>query len=549
MDKKKLVALLESKLKDRLQQESFSSIEKRLAMAKKGAKASGGGYSGWVKLSGKTWKNKKTGKMMHSQALASHIGGFNDFKIIGESRTNKGYTVVYRDNAFDKTYTAQFPAGITRDTITKTLKKLIRVGLQIVDISPIKEAKLEKEKFTDPDQMRMTEEVFDIFGYEATDFDICPGATSLYKAIVAGDHTDGTPSPEQQDMIVKSAKLHDILFKLEKDVLENGGTEEDLAKAERIADAIMKIADSLDLTGEHNYIQGHVDKIEKKVSGEDIEEAAPGYMHDCASKVVHEAYGEGTCIPEQHTLVKEGNKHVVTHYDVKFENGKVVKDIPVNELKVITSSHHGHKRRKKKKNEGLDPDQMRMEVKDSRTKSKVFKKGDKVKYLGHPATITKVKEYNGRLFYSVSYNKGSGKTKASDILSTSDAITETSLDPKAKKFLDIIKRSKSIRDLKDISVQATPKGNWEVSYKGKSLFTMDGKLLDDETIEKYGLRENESINEDRWGHPITAQGNQTYIQLNKLINMLSGKEKRIAEKAFRAMWDKIKSAMEAEESK
>ena len=55
--------------------------------------------------------------------------------------------------------------------------------------------------------------------------------------------------------------------------------------------------------------------------------------------------------------------------------------------------------------------------------------------------------------------------------------------------------------------------------------------------------------EDRFGHPITAQGNQTYIQLEKLIGMLSGKEKRDAEKAFRAMWSKIKSAMEAEESK
>ena len=39
------------------------------------------------------------------------------------------------------------------------------------------------------------------------------------------------------------------------------------------------------------------------------------------------------------------------------------------------------------------------------------------------------------------------------------------------------------------------------------------------------------INEDRFGHPITAQGNQTYIQLEKLIKMLSGKEKRDAEKA------------------
>ena len=62
-------------------------------------------------------------------------------------------------------------------------------------------------------------------------------------------------------------------------------------------------------------------------------------------------HGAGNCIPEQHTLVKEGKKYVVTHYDVKFNNGKVVKDIPVNELKIVTESHHGHERRKKKKNE------------------------------------------------------------------------------------------------------------------------------------------------------------------------------------------------------
>jgi|TARA_R100000084_G_C4654307_1_gene151816 hypothetical protein len=76
-------------------------------------------------------------------------------------------------------------------------------------------------------------------------------------------------------------------------------------------------------------------------------ETAPGYMHDCAAKVMHEKYGNGDCIPEEHTLVKEGNKYVVTHYDVLFESGKTVKNIPVGELKIITESHHGHKRRKK----------------------------------------------------------------------------------------------------------------------------------------------------------------------------------------------------------
>jgi len=52
------------------------------------------------------------------------------------------------------------------------------------------------------------------------------------------------------------------------------------------------------------------------------------------------------------------------------------------------------------------------------------KVGDKVKYLGHPAVITNVKDYNGNHYYSVSYNKGNGKTKASNILSGSGSITE-----------------------------------------------------------------------------------------------------------------------------
>ena len=80
-----------------------------------------------------------------------------------------------------------------------------------------------------------------------------------------------------------------------------------------------------------------------------IYEAAPGYMHDCASRVIHKEHGAGTCIPEQHNLVKEGKKWVVTEYDVKFDSGKVVRSVPVNELKIVSESHHGHKRRKKKK--------------------------------------------------------------------------------------------------------------------------------------------------------------------------------------------------------
>ena len=51
---------------------------------------------------------------------------------------NKGYNVVYRDKAFDKTYTAQFPAGTSKAEIKRMLKQVVRVGLEIVGITPIK---------------------------------------------------------------------------------------------------------------------------------------------------------------------------------------------------------------------------------------------------------------------------------------------------------------------------------------------------------------------------------------------------------------------------
>lgn len=69
-----------------------------------------------------------------------------------------------------------------------------------------------------------------------------------------------------------------------------------------------------------------------------------------------------------------------------------------------------------------------------------------------------------------------------------DILSEVSLTPKAEKFLDAIQlHDRSIKDLKNITVDATPQGNWSVYYKGKRLGTVNGKLLDDQTIMKYGL--------------------------------------------------------------
>ena len=82
------------------------------------------------------------------------------------------------------------------------------------------------------------------------------------------------------------------------------------------------------------------------VNEEKNEEEEKDIKHDCANHVLHEKYGHGICLEEQHTLLEDGT---VTHYDVFFKEGsKTVKNIPTEELKIITSSHHGHKRKKKK---------------------------------------------------------------------------------------------------------------------------------------------------------------------------------------------------------
>ena len=121
---------------------------------------------------------------------------------------------------------------------------------------------------------------------------------------------------------------------------------------EKAIDIVNQYIDQNDLTQASTDETGLILQVDDGDTAIDITKAgmsekAPGYMHDCAAKVMHEKYGNGDCIPEEHTLVKEGNKYVVTHYDVLFESGKTVKNIPVGELKIITESHHGHKRRKK----------------------------------------------------------------------------------------------------------------------------------------------------------------------------------------------------------
>jgi hypothetical protein len=80
--------------------------------------------------------------------------------------------------------------------------------------------------------------------------------------------------------------------------------------------------------------------------------------HDCATHVEHAEFGEGVCIPGEHTLVESSDgEGYVTHYDVMFDHG-LEKDVMVEDLKITKSEAHIHAGKKMKK-ESVEIDEKR----------------------------------------------------------------------------------------------------------------------------------------------------------------------------------------------
>ena len=114
-----------------------------------------------------------------------------------------------------------------------------------------------KAKMNEQDSLEV-----DVYGYQTKHFDVCPGAQSLYKRIVDEDLV------KDKDLVTRTAKLHDALFALEKTALEDGATELDVEAAQLMADQIMEMAKMMGLESEHQYVQGHVEKVKGAVKGE-----------------------------------------------------------------------------------------------------------------------------------------------------------------------------------------------------------------------------------------------------------------------------------------
>src|SRR5210317_1786244 len=90
--------------------------------------------------------------------------------------------------------------------------------------------------------------------------------------------------------------------------------------------------------------EGYGKKEEKEEKEEDCVPKSEKGEHNCAKKVCHEQFGQGTCICGEHAEPDENG--VVSHYDVMFEHG-VERAVPTSEMEILVSeSHGGHSKNK-----------------------------------------------------------------------------------------------------------------------------------------------------------------------------------------------------------
>jgi len=93
--------------------------------------------------------------------------------------------------------------------------------------------------------------------YQTRHFDMCPGATAVYKDI--------ENKVDDIDLAERTAKLQDVLYYLEK-APNRDHVEEDAMMAEIVAEQIMQMAEMMGLEDEHSFIQSHVDAIKEKAA-------------------------------------------------------------------------------------------------------------------------------------------------------------------------------------------------------------------------------------------------------------------------------------------
>jgi hypothetical protein len=169
-----------------------------------------------------------------------------------------------------------------------------------------------------------------IFGYQTQHFDVCPGAQSLYKAIVDGEH-----GKQDKDLVIRVAKAHDTLFYLEKLAMDGKVeiTPELVGMAQNQADLIMSAAkEKMKLEKEHNYVQGHVDKIKDLMSDKTMNEVEVKDSTEFKLSLKHLLQKHATNLKKgsSDTEFKLSLKHLLDKHVVK--GGEVEENMNINEV-------------------------------------------------------------------------------------------------------------------------------------------------------------------------------------------------------------------------
>jgi hypothetical protein len=100
-------------------------------------------------------------------------------------------------------------------------------------------------------------------------FDMCPGAVTLFKRLMAGDYSDGRPSAKEMEEIEAYSMHFDLLFGLEKDILAKKeildfDQADAIAVAKDIANQIMTKREKFNIPAKDlEFIAQHIEVIEK----------------------------------------------------------------------------------------------------------------------------------------------------------------------------------------------------------------------------------------------------------------------------------------------
>ncbi len=219
--------------------------------------------------------------------------------------------------------------------------------------------------------------------YRTRFFHLCPGAQQVFPEIE--DEIGGKDAGAL-------AQMADKIFQIEDTVLKAGEPNEQASSSAReVYGALMKTARKFGVDEKLDFMQGHLDIIDKGSKDEEDEEK-PGMRgfagqmdgsldggvvdggmgdgggmmgesfiaeeykgkkkkkkkgeHYCASHTEHFKWGRGRCISESHA---EPDRYGhVAWYDVEFNHG-VERGVPVSEMKILMGEDHTHMK------EALDP--------------------------------------------------------------------------------------------------------------------------------------------------------------------------------------------------